>query len=76
MGCFPDGASPYGVLDMSGNVWDGREVYGVTEEYPYDANDGRENLDAGAYVPRVLRGGAFDVYYKGRALRLPPLAQP
>ena len=28
-------------------------------EYPYDANDGRENLDAGGNVPRVLRGGAF-----------------
>ena len=30
------------------------------EEYPYDANDGRENLDAGRDVRRVLRGGAFD----------------
>jgi formylglycine-generating enzyme required for sulfatase activity len=28
--------------------------------YPYDPQDGRENLEAGSDAPRVVRGGAFD----------------
>jgi formylglycine-generating enzyme required for sulfatase activity len=27
--------------------------------YPYDPQDGRENLEAGDHIFRVLRGGAF-----------------
>jgi formylglycine-generating enzyme required for sulfatase activity len=66
-GCFPGGASPYGCLDMAGNVWewtrslwgkDWRESeYGYP--YPYDPRDGREDLEAGNDVRRVLRGGSF-----------------
>ena len=60
VGCFPGGASPYGVEDMSGNVleWT-RSLWGDNFIYPYDPHDGRENLDASDNVPRVLRGGAF-----------------
>ncbi len=58
VGIFPQGASPYGVLDLSGNVWEWtRSLYG---EYPYDPADGRENLDAPRNERRVLRGGSFD----------------
>jgi len=57
VGCFPGGASPYGVEELSGNVWEWtRSLY---EPYPYDPTDGRENLNAGPDVRRVLRGGAF-----------------
>jgi formylglycine-generating enzyme required for sulfatase activity len=57
VGCFPGGISPYGALDMSGNVWEWCQS--LYKDYPYDRNDGREKLDDNG--GRVLRGGAF--YY-------------
>jgi formylglycine-generating enzyme required for sulfatase activity len=71
-GCFPGGASPYGCLDMAGNVWEWASslwggIWGEPEfGYPYDSTDGRENLEAGDRVSRVLRGGSF-YDYEGRA---------
>ncbi len=56
VGSYLDGASPYGALDMAGNVWEW--TGSLYEEYPYNAADGREELNVGGY--RVLRGGAFD----------------
>jgi len=52
---FPQGASPYGVLDMAGNAWEWTSslAYG----YPYDARDGREDLTRGE--ARIVRGGSF-----------------
>jgi len=52
---YPRGASPYGVLDMAGNVWEW--VNSVYAPYPYLADDGRETHEGGAQ--RVLRGGSF-----------------
>lgn len=54
LGCFPKGRTPYGAMDMSGNVW---EWTRSEREYPYSNND-RENISKrGEY--RVLRGGSF-----------------
>src|SRR5262249_45588438 len=57
VGVFPAGASPYGCLDMAGNVWEW--TASLWRGYPYNPHDGRENLDAPDYESRVLRGGAF-----------------
>jgi eukaryotic-like serine/threonine-protein kinase len=55
VGTFDGGASPYGVHDMSGNVWEWTST--LLKPYPYRADDGREAVRAAGY--RVLRGGAF-----------------
>jgi len=55
VGLFHRGASPYGCLDMAGNVWEWTSSKIVS--YPYNAKDGREDPDSGAR--RVLRGGSF-----------------
>jgi formylglycine-generating enzyme required for sulfatase activity/energy-coupling factor transporter ATP-binding protein EcfA2 len=56
-GCFPQGASPYGCEEMSGNVWEWtRSLY---MDYPYVPGDGREKSDAPSDKGRVLRGGSY-----------------
>ncbi|MEZ4865674.1 MAG: SUMF1/EgtB/PvdO family nonheme iron enzyme [Caldilineaceae bacterium] len=65
VGIFPNGVSPYGVEEMSGNYWEwtrslwGEDIHNCTFGYPYQAGDGREVLDAGIKVCRVMRGGAY-----------------
>ena len=65
VGCFPGGASPYGVEELSGNVWEwtrslwGSDYQKASYRYPYVAGDGRENLAADANEWRVVRGGAY-----------------
>ena len=57
VGIFPGGASPYGVLDMSGNVWEW--TTSLYQPYPYRADDGRNNPDAEGH--RVVRGGSWTI---------------
>jgi formylglycine-generating enzyme required for sulfatase activity len=67
VGSYPDGASPYGVLDMCGGyAWEWtRSLWGAKSDepdfgYPYDPNDSRrEDLKAPDTVDRVVRGGSW-----------------
>ncbi|MBX2997313.1 MAG: SUMF1/EgtB/PvdO family nonheme iron enzyme [Caldilineaceae bacterium] len=65
---YPDGASPYGCLDMLGNVEEWTlTVWGDDSNrpgfaYPYRLDDGRDDPDADRYRPglhRVVRGGSY-----------------
>lgn len=49
------GASIYGALDMSGNVWEWTSS--LFRPYPYLATDGREDINSSDQ--RVIRGGAW-----------------
>jgi formylglycine-generating enzyme required for sulfatase activity len=51
----PQGDSPNGCADMSGNVWEW--THSENKAYPYNVKDGRE--DEQKSVTRVLRGGSF-----------------
>jgi iron(II)-dependent oxidoreductase len=53
---FPAGASPYGVHGMAGNAWEW--VSSIYRPYPYRADDGREDPQAGPI--RGTRGGGHD----------------
>ncbi len=65
VGCFPGGSSPYGCEEMAGNAWEwtrslwGKDFFNPDFTYPYAPADGREDLNAGRDVLRVLRGGSF-----------------
>ena len=61
VGIFPTGASPYGCLDMIGNVLEWTQS--KWKDYSYQVNDGREEL--GGNESRVLRGGAWSYYWGG-----------
>lgn len=67
VGHYPEGTSPYGVMDMAGNVsewtntrW-GYQLGKPDYPYPYQ-NDGRERTDLDTYPHReyrVCRGGSY-----------------
>jgi eukaryotic-like serine/threonine-protein kinase len=55
-GSFPEGASPYGVLDMAGNVWEWVFDY---FQPGYSAKDVTNPIGPASSRTRVMRGGGF-----------------
>ncbi len=54
VGCFPEGAGPYGCLDMAGNVWEWCATKWQGSYKGYKADN-----DPAGDLPRVVRGGSF-----------------
>ncbi len=55
VGVFPHGATPDGLHDLAGNVYEW--TASLYRPYPYQPDDGREDLDAAGL--RVMRGGSW-----------------
>ncbi len=58
VGMFPAGASPYGVLDMSGNVWEWSLSKWAAPYQPHTA----DKVDIESEAIRALRGGSWGDY--------------
>lgn len=56
VGAHPAGTTPQGVQDLVGNLYEWTSS--LDRPYPYDADDGREDL--GSLQMRITRGGAHD----------------
>jgi formylglycine-generating enzyme required for sulfatase activity len=63
VGTYPAGASPYGVQDMAGNVWE----WTSSRYVPYPYTESVERDDAHSSESRVLRGGSWS--YSARNAR-------
>jgi len=57
VGSYPAGASPYGVLDMAGNVWEWVNDWYDSEYYSVSLPSNPTGPTTGSY--RVLRGGCW-----------------
>jgi formylglycine-generating enzyme required for sulfatase activity len=67
VGAFPEGASPYGILDLAGNVWEWCEDAYDEDFYEHGPNMNPKLASSRSKNGHVMRGGSF--MYDARALR-------
>ncbi len=60
VGSYPAGASPYGALDMAGNVWEWVNDWWQSDYYSGSPGSNPPGPTTGRY--RVLRGGGWNGY--------------
>lgn len=61
VGSYPAGASPYGALDMSGNVWEWTNDWYSSSYYSSSPYSNPQGPDSGTY--KLLRGGGWINYW-------------
>jgi formylglycine-generating enzyme required for sulfatase activity/predicted Ser/Thr protein kinase len=67
VGSFPEGASPYGLLDLAGNVWEWCEDFDDPSFYTAGPVHNPKNTRRGEKALLVIRGGSW--MYGARSLR-------
>lgn len=74
VGSFPNGVSPYGVHDMTGNIAEWTADWYDAEYYKVKAARDPKGLETGTH--KAVRGGGYDVDYKNLLLTVRLAAPP